>query len=158
MFRPTAAACLLLLASACTPLQGEAVGDLRVDDPWARATPPGAPVAGGFMTVRNLGDRPDRLVSVRSAAAEKVEIHEMRADDGMMRMRMLPDGLDFPAGASVTLQPGGYHLMFIRPRQPFVADGVVPATLVFERAGSVDVQLQVRDAGARDAKGGHAHH
>ena len=149
---------IVLLASACTPLAGQAVGELRIDDPWARATPPGTTVSGGFLTVRNLGGRDDRLVAVRSSASREVQIHEVRSDDGMMRMRELADGLAIPAGASVSLQPGGYHLMFIQPQRPFVGGDVVLATLVFEHAGEVEVSFQVRGEGARDAAGDHAHH
>lgn len=158
MLRTFALSCLASLAIACTPLAGQAVGELRLDDPWARATPPGTSVSGGFLTVRNLGDQDDRLVAVRSSAAREVQIHEVRDDGGMMRMRPLPDGLAIPAGASVALQPGGYHLMFIEPQRPFAGGDVVVATLVFEKAGDVEVSFQVRGEAARPAAGGHAHH
>ena len=158
MNRLLALCCFLLLCVACTPLQGQAVGELRLDDPWARATPPGTTVSGGFLTVRNLGDRDDRLVEVRSSASREVQIHEVRSDGGMMRMRPLVNGLVIPAGASVSLQPGGYHLMFLQPQRPFAGGDVVVATLVFEHAGDVEVSFQVRGEAARDAAGAHAHH
>ena len=158
MKRALAVALLLMLCTGCTPLQGQSVGELRIDDPWARATPPGATVSGGFLSVRNLGDRDDRLVEVRSSASRDVQIHEVRSDGGMMRMRPLVNGLVIPAGASVSLQPGGFHLMFLQPQRPFAGGDVVLATLVFEHAGEVEVSFQVRGQAARDAAGAHAHH
>ena len=148
---------LTMSLAGCTPWAGQAVGELRLDEPWARATPPGSSVSGGFLTIRNLGSSDDRLVSASTSAAAEVQIHEMSTDGGMMRMRQLEDGLAIPAGAAVALQPGGYHLMFMRPKRPFQDGDVVMATLTFEHAGSVEVSFQVRGAGARSG-GGHAHH
>ena len=85
-----------------------------MEDAWSRATPPVAPVAGGF-TVVNAGDKPDVLLGAESDLSQRVELHEMRMDGGMMRMRELTDGLPVPARGKVVLAPGGYHLMFIRP-------------------------------------------
>lgn len=136
------------------------VGALEVSVPWSRAIPPGAPVAAGFVTIRNRGNVDDRLIEVRSAAADRVEIHEIRHEDGVARMRQLKDGLRLPAGDTVALKPGGYHLMFITPRDGFVASGQVIATLVFEKAGSLDVVFDVRPLAAAEASGNsdHAHH
>ncbi|MCF7222512.1 copper chaperone PCu(A)C [Marilutibacter chinensis] len=134
-------------------------------DAWMRAMPPGAKVAGGFLTLRNGGADADRLVSVRSPAAERVELHEMRTVDGMMKMRHLDEGLEIPAGGEVRLAPGSYHLMFMEPAQPFAEGDTVGATLVFEHAGPVEVEFQVLALGASgpsagagdgpDADGGH---
>lgn len=147
------AACLWLLGSACSSPDTHRVGEVRVEAAWTRATPPGAPVAGGFATLRNAGAQPDRLVAVESSAAERVEIHEMREAEGLMKMRALPQGLPLPAKAIVELKPGSYHLMFIAPKRPFAEGDVVMATLRFERAGAVQVPFPVRAMGA----GGHAH-
>ncbi|WP_345301942.1 copper chaperone PCu(A)C [Lysobacter hankyongensis] len=110
--------------------------------------------------MRNTGDADDRLVAIRSDAADRVEIHEVRHENGMARMRPLKDGLPLPAGETVVLKPGDYHLMFITPRDGFVARGTVDATLVFETAGSLDVAFDARplDASGTVADGGHAHH
>lgn len=132
-------------ADAPAPATAEGV---VVADAWTRAMAPGAKVAGGFLSLRNGGDRDDRLVSVDSPAAERVEVHEMRMDDGVMRMRHLADGLPLPAGGEVALEPGGYHLMFIGPVEPFVEGAEIPATLNFERAGEREVVFKVMGLGA----------
>ena len=148
---------IAIMVAACVPTGGQALGDLRIDEPWARATPPGASVSGGFMTIRNMGNEDDRLVAVTSSAVARVEIHEMRQEGDLMKMRQLRDGLVIPAGAQVSLQPGGYHLMLIEPKQAFAGGDVVLATLHFQRAGDAEVALQVRGAGvsATDAHAGH---
>jgi copper(I)-binding protein len=124
------------------------VGGLEVARPWSRALPPNAPVAAGFLSIRNRGEADDRLIAVHSDAAERVEIHEVRHEDGIARMRELPDGLALPAGATVELKPGGYHLMFITPRSGFVAGNHVKATLMFAGAGELDVEFEVQPMSA----------
>ena len=124
------------------------VGDLELTDLWARATPPRAPAAGGFVTITNHGTAPDHLIAVSTPMAGVGEVHEMKVEDGVMTMRPLEGGIEIPAGGTVTLKPGGYHLMFIELKEPFVAGAVVPATLTFEKAGSVDVDLAVMPIGA----------
>ena len=133
-------------------------GGLEVSAPWSRAIPPSAPVAGGYLSIGNRGDADDRLVEVRSDAAQRVEIHEVRHEDGMARMRQLPGGLPLPAGETVELRPGGYHLMFITPGDGFVAGRQVAATLVFEHAGELPVEFEVRPIGAQSAGEEHDHH
>ncbi|AWV06521.1 copper chaperone PCu(A)C [Marilutibacter maris] len=122
-------------------------------DAWMRAMPPGAKVAGGFLTLRNGGADADRLLSIHSPAAERVEVHEMRTVDGMMRMRHLEEGLEVPAGGEIRLAPGGYHLMFMQPARPFAEGDTVPATLVFEHAGEVEVEFRVLALGASGPAG-----
>lgn len=145
---------LVMLLSACQPTSHDAAADgggasgIAVSAPWLRETPPGAPVAGGFLTVLNLASDDDRLLAVESAVALRVEIHEMRHEDGIARMRRLADGLALPAGATRELKPGGHHLMFIQPQRPLKAGEKVDATLVFERAGRLPVAFEVRPLGA----------
>ncbi len=124
------------------------LGSLEIGNPWTRATPPSAQSGGGFLTITNKGTTPDRLVAVRSTASNKAEIHEMRMDGNVMRMRELEKGLEIPPGATVELKPGSYHLMFMELKAPFAKDAKIPATLVFEKAGSVDVELSVAAMGA----------
>ncbi|GAA4784319.1 copper chaperone PCu(A)C [Lysobacter hankyongensis] len=121
---------------------------LMIEAPWTRATPPQAPVAGGFLTIRNNGRRADHLLSATSPDAERVEIHEMRMDGDMMRMRRLDDGLAIAPNATLELKPGGYHLMFIKPTHPFVAGETVTATLRFEHGGMREVRFEVRPLGS----------
>ena len=124
---------------------------IRVTEAWSRATPAVAPVAGGFMPLVNEGDREERLLRVESGIAQRLEIHEMRHENGVMRMRQLADGLAVPAGGTVVLKPGGYHLMFIKPLRALADGERFDATLVFQRAGKVKVVFEVRAMGA----GGH---
>lgn len=127
------------------------LGSLEIEQPWSRATPPTAPAAGGFLKITNKGATADRLLSAKSAASARTEIHEMKMDGSVMRMRELEKGLEVPAGGSVTLAPGGYHLMFMQLKEPFKQSTKVPVTLVFEKAGSIDVELDVVAMGATPA-------
>ena len=124
------------------------LGPLEIGNPWTRATPPSAQSGGGFLTITNKGTTPDRLVAVRSTASNKAEIHEMKMDGNVMRMRELEKGLEILPGATVELKPGSYHLMFMELKAPFAKDAKIPATLVFEKAGSIDVELSVAAMGA----------
>ncbi len=144
----------LFLATAVSLLavpsmaQDYKLGSLEITTPWTRATAPTARTGGGFMTITNKGTTADRLVSARSTVSEKVEIHEMQMDGSVMRMRELAKGLDIPPGATVMLKPGSYHIMFMELKTPLAKDAKVPVTLVFEKAGSIDVQLNVQAMGA----------
>jgi copper(I)-binding protein len=152
----TAAAAALLLVTAATA-QDIVVGDLTISAPFTRATLPNAPVAGGFLTIANAGSGDDRLIAATSSVAAEVQIHEMSMEGDVMRMRALPDGLVVPAGATVELTPGGYHLMFLTPNAPFALGTTVPVTLTFAEAGEVQVELPVLDAAAATAAMPHAH-
>lgn len=124
------------------------VGDLVITQPWSRATPQGARVAGGFMTIRNTGTQPERLVGGTMEVAGRFEVHEMATVDGVMRMRELTRGLVIPPGGSVELRPGGYHVMFMELGRPLAQGERLRGRLTFERAGSVDVTYDVRAVGA----------
>lgn len=151
-------ALLLISLAACSSPESERIGELRVSGVWSRATPPDAPVAGGFLTIDNRGDSADRLVRIESSAAQRVELHEMSQVDGVAHMREMADGVPLPARHVTTLEPGGYHLMFIRPAQPFVEGQSVPATLVFEKAGALAVKFQVRAMTSGSPQGDGKHH
>jgi hypothetical protein len=124
------------------------LGALEISEPWTRATAPTAPTAGGYLSITNKGTTPDRLIAVRSAAAGKVQVHEMKMDGNIMRMRELEHGLAIPAGGTVKLAPGGFHLMMMNLKAPLKKGTEVPVTLVFEKAGSVDIELDVEGMGA----------
>jgi copper(I)-binding protein len=125
---------------------------LRVSNPFARATPPGAKVAGAFMTIKNAGPEADRLISASSPAAGLVEIHEMAMEGGVMKMRALK-GIDLKPGATVELQPGGYHVMLEDLKQPLKQGEQIPVTLNFEKAGAIEIKVKVEPMGAA----AHAH-
>ncbi|MFG1372931.1 copper chaperone PCu(A)C [Xanthobacter oligotrophicus] len=149
-----AAGALILTAQA--PMAHEfKAGSIEVDHPWSRATPGGASVAAGYLTLKNTGTAPDRLVSVTAPFAGRVELHEMAVKDGVMTMRPLPDGVAIPAGGSVALKPGSYHIMFLNLKEPLKEGAKVDATLTFEKAGAVAVQFQVESVGASES--GHSH-
>lgn len=138
---------------AATVLSGAAFADdystkmLRVSNPFARATPPGAKVAGAFMSIENQGKEADRLVSASSPVAGLVEIHEMAMDGGLMRMRAVK-GIDLKPGATVELRPGGYHVMLEDLKQPLKEGDQVPLVLTFERSGTLEVKVNVGAMGA----------
>lgn len=119
------------------------LGSLEIAHPWTRQTAPGQSNGGGFLVVTNKGRAADRLVGVASPAAGKVELHTMSMDGGVMRMRPVTGGLPIPAGGTLTLAPGGYHVMLIGLKAPLTLGAMVPLTLRFERAGAITVQLKV---------------
>jgi len=121
------------------------LGDLAIDHPQARATPPKAPVSAGYMTIRNTGSKPDRLVGGTATFAGKVEIHEMKMDGDVMKMRQISGGLEIPAGGEVVLKPGGYHVMFMKLGGQLKAGEKRKATLRFEKAGTIDIEFNVED-------------
>jgi copper(I)-binding protein len=125
------------------------LGAIEIGQPWTRATPPTAESGGGFLAITNTGTTPDRLIAVKSPAADKVEIHEMKMDGNIMRMREVERGIEIPPGATVELKPGGFHVMFMGLKAPFAKEAKVPLTLVFEKAGSIDVDLMVQAMGAQ---------
>lgn len=137
------------------------VGSISVGHPWTRATPPGPSVGGGYLTLRNEGEKADRLIGASSPVAERVEIHAMEMEDDVMRMRKLEDGLEIPAGATVELAPGGIHIMMIGLQEPIAEGDMVPLTLVFEEAGEIRVELVAERIGANAAdaaSGSHGDH
>ena len=138
-----------LLGLPATAQQGAtAAGDLAVQQPWTRAAGQGA-TAAGFMAIGNRGAAADRLLSASSPAARGLELHSMVRDGDVMRMRQV-DAIEIPAGQTVTLRPGGLHLMLIGLSQALRQGETVPVTLRFERAGEVQVALSVQAAGARE--------
>ena len=146
------ALCALCWASGVAGAHSYRLDTLTIDHPFARATPPGAKSGGAFLVVDNAGNTPDRLLRATSAAAGAVELHQMAMDNGIMRMRALA-AMDVPPGGRLELKPGGYHLMMVDIKQPFKAGDHVPLTLTFEKAGSIDVVLEVESMGA--AAGAH---
>jgi len=131
------------------------VGSLKISAAWTRATPKGAPVGGGYMTITNTGSAPDRLVGGASDASKRFEIHAMSMDNGVMRMRPVKDGLEIKPGQTVKLDPGGYHIMFVGLDKPFEQGRHIKATLDFAKAGKVDIDFTVEGMGAMSPGGAH---
>jgi copper(I)-binding protein/uncharacterized protein YcnI len=135
-------------------------GDIEIGAAWARATLPGQKAAGGYLTIANTGGEADRLVGASSPLAGKVEVHTMEVVKDVMTMRPVEGGLEIPAGGTVELKPGGYHLMFMDVTAPFAEGETVPVTLEFEKAGSTELMLPVRvvkGSGDHGHGGGHDH-
>ena len=153
MLRKLALAAFLALIAAPALADGIKVGDLTIEQPWARATPKGAVVGAGYLTIHNNGATPDRFTG-GSADFAGVELHEMSMTDGVMKMREVTAGLEIPAHGTVTLAPSGYHLMFVKLKTPLVKGETVKATLTFEHAGAAEVAFEVRAVGAQAPKAG----
>lgn len=122
-------------------------GDLVITQPWSRAAAAGGQGAG-YLTLANRGGVPDRLLGASSPVSGRIELHTHINDGGVMRMLEVP-AIDLPPGATVTLRPGGLHLMFMGLTEALQQGSAVPVTLRFERAGEVRVMLAVQAAGAR---------
>lgn len=151
----TALLAFILSAAFSAPLladDADTIGGLRIEQPWSRVTPPGTPVGAGYMTIVNTGDGADRLVAAESPAAGRVQIHKSVKKDGKSSMVHQKDGVAVPAGERVQFRPGGYHLMLMQLEDPLEKGERVPVSLDFERAGRIEVELEVRAlaAGAPD--------
>lgn len=134
---------LAFLSSSLASADDVKIGNLTISAPYVRAMVPGAPVGGGYMTITNTGGTDDRLVAASSPHAATVQIHEMKMDSDVMIMRELAGGLAIPAGKTIELKPGGYHLMFMKVAAPFLQGQTVRATLKFEKAGTAEVDFPV---------------
>jgi copper(I)-binding protein len=149
--RGLAAACALA-AAQLLPFGAQAadynVGPMHIDYPWTRATPKGASSGAGYLTVTNNGITPDRLSCTSSDAAGGCQIHSMTMDNGVMKMRPVENGLEIKPGETVTLKPGGYHLMFVDLKHPLEQGSAVEATLQFEKAGPVKIEFPILALGA----------
>jgi copper(I)-binding protein len=106
-------------------------------------------VAGGFLSISNTGSADDTLIAATSPFAGDVQLHEMKMEGDVMKMQELPAGIPVPAGQTVMLKPGGLHLMFMQLKQPLVEGTQVPVTLTFEKAGTVELLLDVGGAAAK---------
>ena len=120
------------------------VAEIEVSDAWARPTPPGSTVAAAYLTLENTGDDDDALIgAIAPEAAGSVELHTHTHENGVMKMRQVPE-IELPMGESVALKPHGLHLMLIDLKTPLEAGQTFPLTLTFEQAGDVDITLEVR--------------
>jgi periplasmic copper chaperone A len=142
------AMCTLSVTAGAALAQTYSAGPIKIDQPWLRATPGGAKVGGGYLTITNTGTTPDRFLGVTLPQAGRVEVHEMKMEGGTMQMREAKGGLEIPPGQKVELKPGGYHIMFMDLRAPFKQGDTLKGQLRFEKAGTVDVDFKVESIGA----------
>lgn len=143
--------------TALTAPSAVKAGALTIEQPWMRATPGGAKVAGGYVRITNSGTEPDRLVATSIPVAARGEVHEMSVVDGIMRMRPVEGGIEIRPGQTVELKPGGYHLMFMDLTSGPKEGETVRGTLTFEKAGKVDVVFGVTGIGAQGPAPEHQH-
>lgn len=141
----------LLMLPASAIAHGDKVGDISIDHPWARALPPVAPNGAVYMELFNHGSVIDRLISGSSPIAERVELHRSSMKDGVVRMRPVK-AINVLPGKPTAIAPGGLHIMLIGLKQPLIAGKTFRLTLTFERAGSVEVQVQVQEDSAGNMK------
>jgi copper(I)-binding protein len=150
------AAMYAVLAASPTFAHEYTIGSLKIGHPWARATPKGASVGGGYMTITNNGSAPDRLIGGATGVAKSMQVHEMKMDNGIMKMRELASGLEIKPGQTVKLDPAGYHIMFVGLNKPLEKGQHVDATLEFAKAGKVKVYFLVEGIGAKNGGDDHA--
>jgi periplasmic copper chaperone A len=124
------------------------VGSIHISQPWSRATPKGASSGAGYMTITNKGTAPDKVSCVSSDASAQCQIHTMTMEDGVMKMRPVEGGLEIKPGETVTLKPGGLHMMLLDLKHPLEQGQSVKATLKFDHAGPVAVEYPIAGIGA----------
>jgi periplasmic copper chaperone A len=154
----------MLLATATLAIAQAQVsyraGDIVVEEPWLRATPGGAKVAGGYMRITNTGTQPDRLIGGSAAVARGFKLHRSPVLDGVARMEPVNGAVEIGPKETLELKPGSLHAMLVDLQQGLKQGDVVKGTLVFERAGTVAIEYRVGGIGARDtpaAAGAHQH-
>jgi copper(I)-binding protein len=160
-FKRTAAVRIAVLSLAVLGSQAFARdykhGPLTIVQPWSRATPKGAGVAAGYLTITNNGSAPDRLIAATAAFAPRVEMHETKAAGDVTTMRERGGGIEIKPGETVELKPGATHLMFINPSAPLRAGQSVKGTLIFKQAGAIEVEYQVEPIGGTPKAHGGSH-
>jgi hypothetical protein len=124
------------------------LGDLVISQPWSRQSPMASDVAAGFLSITNTGTEDDQLVRATASITPKVQLHDMKIENDVMKMVELPAGIPIPAGTTVELRPKSLHVMFMDLKKPVVEGEKISGTLVFENAGSVDVTFEVKPLGA----------
>jgi len=146
-----AVALLLIAIGVATAHEFTAKGVTAIH-PWARATPGGAKVGGAFLEIKAAPGQGDRLIAVRSPIAGSAEMHTHIMDGGVVRMRRV-DAIALPGGKSVVLKPGGYHLMLMDLKAPLKEGDLLKLTLVFEKAGELEIEATVEPIGAKGPHG-----
>lgn len=148
---------LALLVAGGALAHGFKAGSISIGHPFAHATPPGATRGAAYLKLTNAGRTEDALLSATGDIAEKIEIHLTTLEDGIVKMRPVPDGVAIPAGGTVKLEQGGYHLMLIGLKQPLQEGQRVPIELTFRQAGKARIELAI-EAAAHSADDPHAGH
>lgn len=145
MFSRLAVSLLACVISASTYAHDYKLGALKIDHPYARATVPGQPSGGAYLSIENTGAGADKLLRVTSSAAKSVEIHTMRMDGDVMKMREVGE-VELQPMSTLTMAPGGgFHIMLMGLSKPLKVGDKFPMTLFFQKAGKIDVSVSVDD-------------
>jgi hypothetical protein len=123
-------------------------GSLEIIGPWSRTTPKGASTAIGYTTIKNTGTTPDRLIGGSIEVAASFQLHSMVMENGIAKMRDLKD-VEIKPGQTIAFKPGGSHLMFVNLKHALSQGEHVKGTLVFEHAGTVQIEYDVAGIGAQ---------
>lgn len=145
---------VLLSFNAQAHKQGQ--HDIKLSHAYTFETPPNAPVAGGYITIKNTGKKDDKLLKAEASFSGEVQIHTMSMKNDVMRMEEIKDGVNIPAGETITLQPGGKHIMFMQLEKSIKADHEYKASLYFEHAGKIDVYFAAEKMTGKTHR--HSHH
>ena len=150
-------AVLFCLLASMASAADYTVGDIQIVGPWARATPRGANVAAGYFKITNKGTVSDRLIGGSAKVASRFEVHSMVIEDGVAKMRPVEGGLEIKPRETVELMPGSLHVMLFGVTKGIQAGQRVSGTLVFERAGKVEIEFAVVPMG-QSGPGQHSGH
>jgi len=151
-------ALILALTALTAPALAEdfRVGDLTLEQPWARASASKARAGAAYLSIINQGTRVDRLLGVSTPVAKQASLHTHLMEDGIMKMRPVK-AIEVDPGAPTVLKPGGLHIMLMGLKEPLKEGTMFPLTLTFETAGTVEVRVMVQGAGAMGPHHGHGH-
>jgi len=141
---------MLYAAGTAAHADNDKPGDLQIVHPWAKPSLKGVPNSAAYMAITNTGDSDDRLISATGDVSQAVELHTMSMTDGVMRMRRLKGGVPLPAGETVTLAPGGKHVMLIGLKGPLETGSSFDLTLTFENAGTHRINVEVSETPPED--------
>jgi len=143
-------AIIICVASTMAIAADYKAGTIEIIAPWSRATAKGASTAIGYMTIKNDGAASDRLIGGSIAVADGFELHSMVMDNGVAKMRELKD-VEIKPGQTIRFTPGGSHVMFVGLKRALANGEHVKGMLVFQHAGTVQIEYDVAGLGARDA-------
>lgn len=151
------ALCALFFGLAAPALAGDyTLGELRIEQPWARASIGQSKTGAAYLTLNNGGEAIDRLLSVATPAAKHAGLHTHLMDAGVMKMRPV-EAIEVAPGAPTVLRPGGLHVMLMGLGAPLTEGASFPLRLTFEKAGTVEVEVRVQGIGAMEPKMDHKH-
>jgi periplasmic copper chaperone A len=154
---PTLAAAAFAVTGSCAAhAQDVKQGPLTISGVWARPAGAGQNASAAYLTVKNAGNAADKLVSADCTVAGSTMLHEMTMEGGVMKMRMLMNGADIPAGGMLEFKPGGSHIMLMGLKKTLTEGQTIPVTLTFAKAGTVKVEAKVQKEPAGGA--GEMHH